>query len=282
MAGPATMAVAVLGALLSGWGTAAYLRDVLRGRTVPHRGSWLVWSVIALVALVAHGAGGGRWSLLVLGGQAAGNLAVLALAVRRGTGGVTAGNAALVLLAGFGVAGWMWSDDPVTAVACAALADGVGLLVLVPKIWVDPHSETTSTYALAGVTGLLTVVSLPAVETSLLVYPGYFCLANAATAQLISSRRRAVRTQAPAGVARLPAQSRYRSWSGWWGSTSRRTKCIPSPAGRVGPVVYPRSRSSTTSVPCQTCSSLASTYSSAPAISPTLISTPPGTNSPTR
>jgi hypothetical protein len=273
MAGPATVAVAVLGALLSGCGTAAYLRDVLRGRTVPHRGSWLVWSVIALVAMVAHGADGGRWSLLVLGGQAAGNLAVLSLAVRRGTGAVTAGNAALVTLAGFGVAGWVWSDDPVTAVACAALADGAGLLAMVPKIWADPHSETTSTYALAGVTGLLAVVSLPAVEASLLVYPGYFCLANAATAQLIASRRRAVGA---------PGQSRYRSWVGSRGSTSRSTKCIPSPAGIVGPAVYPRSRSSTTRVPCQTCSSRESRYSWAPATSPTLISTPPGTNSSTR
>lgn len=274
MAGPATVAAAALGAVLSGCGTAAYLRDVLRGRTVPHRGSWLVWTVISVVALLAHGADGGRWSLLVLGGQAAGNLVVLALAAGRGTGGVTAGNTALVGLAGLGVVGWLTLDRPLAAAACAAVADGAGLVALVPKIWADPHSETTATYGLAGATGMLALLSLPSAEASLLVYPGYFCLANAATAHLIARRRRAVLTGAVlegAVMARaggeLP-QSWYRSWPGWSGSISRTTKCMPSPAGSVGPELYPRSRSSTTRVPCQSCSSRASSQTSAPAISP--------------
>lgn len=278
MAGRATVAAAVLGAVLSCCGTAAYLRDVRRGRTVPHRGSWLVWSVIALVALLAHGADGGRWSLLVLGGQAAGNLAVLGLAVRHGTGGVTPGNVALVGLAGLGVAGWLTLDQPIAAAGCAALADGAGLLALLPKIWADPHSETTSTYALAGVTGMLTLAALPAAELSLLVYPGYFCLANAATAQLIAGRRRSLTVPPPAGR----AQSRYRSWSGWSGSTSRITKCIPSPAGSVGPALYPRSRSSTTRVPCQTCRSRLSSQISAPAAVPSSTSVLPAVNSASR
>ena len=33
-------AAGVLGVILSGVGTLAYLRDVAHGRTVPHRGSW--------------------------------------------------------------------------------------------------------------------------------------------------------------------------------------------------------------------------------------------------
>ena len=185
-------AAGVLGVILSGVGTLAYLRDVAHGRTVPHRGSWLVWSAIAVVAATAQAAGGGRWSVLVLTGQAVGSLVILALAVRRGVGGVTPANAVLVIVAAAGVTGWVLLDDPLAAASGAALADGAGLLAIVPKIWADPFSETSVTYGLAGTTGLLAVVSAHSVDVSLLLFPGYFCLANTATAQLISRRRRTV------------------------------------------------------------------------------------------
>jgi len=184
------VAAGIAGAILSGVGTLAYVRDVLRGRTVPHRGSWLVWSLIAVVAALAHGADGGTWSLLVLAGQAVGNLVVLALAVRRGIGGLTWGNAVLVGVATLGVLGWMRLGDTTSAVLCAALADGAGLVAIAPKIWADPFSETPATYGLAGATGLLAVLAVPAVEVSLLLFPCYFCIANTATAQLIALRRR--------------------------------------------------------------------------------------------
>jgi hypothetical protein len=218
----------VVGVVLSGVGTVAYVRDVLRGRTVPHRGSWLVWSVIAVVAAVAHGADGGTWSLLVLAGQAIGNLVVLGLAVRRGVGGVTWGNALLVGVAMLGVLGWIRLGDTTSAVACAALADGAGLVAIAPKIWADPFSETPVTYALAGVTGLLAVLATPAVEVSLLLFPCYFCIANTATAQLIALRRRArrrpvtrwlVRTRFVYGAVMLGLLCSYPTTSGdGWGT----------------------------------------------------------------
>jgi hypothetical protein len=189
------VAAGLVGAILSGVGTLAYVRDVLGGRTVPHRGSWLVWSLIAVVAALAHGADGGRWSLLVLAGQAIGNLVVLALAVRRGIGGLSWGNALLVGVATLGILGWIRLGDTTSAVLCAALADGAGLVAIAPKIWADPFSETPATYGLAGATGLLAVLAVLAapaatVEVSLLLFPCYFCVANTATAQLIALRRR--------------------------------------------------------------------------------------------
>ncbi len=75
---------AFFGAVLSLVGTGLYLRDIRRGLTTPHRGSWLVWGVISVLAALSHRAEGGGWSLLVLGGQAFATLLVLACAVRCG------------------------------------------------------------------------------------------------------------------------------------------------------------------------------------------------------
>lgn len=192
LAPAAPVVAAALGAGISLIGTGCYLRDVRRGVTTPHRGSWLVWAVIAVLAAASHAADGGRWGLVALVGQACATLAVFVLAVPHGVGGITAGNAVLLTVAGLGVLGWIGLDDPATASTCAALADGAGLVAIVPKIWADPHSETAATYALAGLTGLLTILAVGRAGPALLVFPIYFCLANTATAHLIVLRRRAV------------------------------------------------------------------------------------------
>ena len=121
-----------------------YLRDTWRGSTVPHRGSWLIWSVLEVMAVGAQGADGARWSLLPLVVQAAGTCLVLALAVRRGQGGLSRVDLGLLGLAALGLAGWMAVDEPVIATACVVVADLLAALMMVPKAWREPHSETLS------------------------------------------------------------------------------------------------------------------------------------------
>ena len=187
----------VLGAGLSLVGSGLYLRDIRRGSTKPHRGSWLVWSVIAVVAALSHGADGGRWSLLVLAGQALTTLAVLVAAIRCGVGWLTPANLVMLAVAALGVLGWITLTDPAAASACAAVADGTGLAALLPKTWADPASETMATYALAGATGLLCILAIQEWDPALLVFPVYFCLGNSGTAAFIGLRRRALRRTTP-------------------------------------------------------------------------------------
>ncbi len=182
---------AALGAGMAAIGNLAYLRDVRAGRTVPHRGAWLVWTLIAVVAAVSHGAGGGRWSLVVLSAQSVGCLMVFGWSIRCGVGGLTRANLALLAIAGAGVAGWLTLSDPVAATCGAVVADSAGLVGVVPKIWCRPHSETLATYALAAATGLLGIVAAGSTDAAVLIFPAYYCVANALVARLIAVRRRA-------------------------------------------------------------------------------------------
>src|SRR4051812_39711912 len=92
--------------------TVPYVRDTLRGTTVPHRGSWLIWSVLEIVSVEAQRADGARWSLVPLVSQALTTTLVCALAVRLGSGGLGQGDLALLALAGLGVVGWQAADVP--------------------------------------------------------------------------------------------------------------------------------------------------------------------------
>src|SRR5215204_2233492 len=120
------MAQASLGVLAGILGAAAmvpYVRDTVRGVTLPHRGTWLIWGSLAVVVCVSQRADGASLSLLLAGAQVLLNALVIVLAVRRGEGGMSAPEAVMLALAGGGVAGWIVADEPVVAIACVIAAD---------------------------------------------------------------------------------------------------------------------------------------------------------------
>ena len=182
---------------------APYVRDTVRRSIRPHRGTWLIWTVLAVVVSLSQRADGGSWSVAMAVAQAATNGLVLALAIRFGTGGVSALDATLIALAGAGVAGWLLARDPLLATACVVAADLIAAAVMVPKTWRDPGSETLSTFAWASLAGALSAAAVGALERSLLLYPVNYCLVNGGLALLIGVRRGAARRQREAdGVVR--------------------------------------------------------------------------------
>ena len=108
----------------------------------------------------AQGADGARWSLVPLVVQATGSCLVLALSVRLGQGGLSRVDLGLLVLAALGLAGWLSVDEPAIATACVVVADLLAALMMVPKAWRDPHSETLSTFVLASASGALTAMAV--------------------------------------------------------------------------------------------------------------------------
>ena len=184
-----------------------YLRDTWRGSTFPHRGSWLIWSVIEVVAVGAQAADGARWSLVPLVVQAAGTCLVLALSVRLGRGGLSRVDIGLLLLATLGLAGWLAVDEPVIATACVVVADLLAALMMVPRAWRDPRSETLSTFVLASASGALTAMAVGALSVPLLVYPVYFVAVNAGLAAVIIRGRRVLDRRADQAAKASPVIS---------------------------------------------------------------------------
>src|SRR5688500_8457945 len=87
-----TEIVPVLGVLAGAIGVAdtiPYVRDFLRGSTRPHRGTWLIWGVLAVVVCLSQRADGASWSLIMASTQAVLTSLIFMLAIHRGEGGVT-------------------------------------------------------------------------------------------------------------------------------------------------------------------------------------------------
>jgi hypothetical protein len=198
-------AVVVLGlaaGLIGVLDTIPYVRDTLRGSTRPHRGTWLIWGVLAVVVSLSQYADGASWSLVMAGVQAVLTSLVFVLSVRRGEGGVSPADIRMIAIAGAGVTGWIVADEPIVATACVVAADLIGAALMVPKTYRDPQSETLITFAFASLGGALAAGAVGAIDVSLLLYPVYYCVINGAIALLIWERRL---TRAGAAAPRAPA-----------------------------------------------------------------------------
>jgi hypothetical protein len=179
----------VLAGLVGVADTIPYARDTLRGATRPHRGTWLIWGVLAVVVCLSQRADGASWSLVMAGAQAVLTSAIFGLAIRMGEGGLSAADAILIAIAGAGVVGWVVAEEPILATACVIAADLIAAAMMVPKVYRDPGSETLVTFALASAGGALAAGAVGAADASLLCYPLYYCVVNAAIALLIHHRR---------------------------------------------------------------------------------------------
>ena len=190
--------VAVLGlsaGLIGVFDTIPYVRDTLRGSTRPHRGTWLIWGVLAVVVSLSQYADGASWSLVMAGVQAVLTTLIFALSIRWGEGGLSPAEMVMIAIAGAGVAGWLVADEPLVATVCVVAADLIGAAMMVPKTYRDPESETLVTFGFASLGGALAAGAVGAIDVSLLLYPVYYCLINGAIALLIWQRRSVLRVQ---------------------------------------------------------------------------------------
>jgi hypothetical protein len=148
---------------------------------------------------VSQRADGASWSLALVGAQSVGPLLVVVLAVRYGEGGRNRAQWLLLALAALGISGWAIAGDAWIATMCVVTAYSMAVLLMLPKIYRDPRSETLATYALGALSGLLAAAAVGHWRPSLLVYPGYVAIANGLTAIAIVLRRRGAPAISPLG-----------------------------------------------------------------------------------
>jgi hypothetical protein len=182
----------ILAGILQLVATAPYLRDVLRGSTRPQRATWGIWTTLGLVVLSSQWASGASWSLVLTVGQVVSCGAIFALSLRRGVGGASRFELALLGIAALGVVGWQIAGNPVVATCSVVVADLIAVALMLPKAYRQPRSETLETYAIGVVSTLLALLAVGAGTPSLLIYPVYLLVADSAVVAVLWLRRRAL------------------------------------------------------------------------------------------
>jgi hypothetical protein len=185
-------AFGVIAGILALVATVPYLRDIVRGSTKPQRATWMIWTTLSFVVFASQWASGATWSLALTAGQAIAGGTVFALALRRGVGGVSRIELALLGLAGLGVVGWLLAGNPVVATCSVVAADLIAVALMLPKTYRQPRSETLSTYAIGLVSTPFALAAVGSTTPSLVIYPLYILAADSAVVIMIVLRRRAL------------------------------------------------------------------------------------------
>lgn len=169
-----------------------YLRDVIKGKTVPHIYSWFLWGVVTSIAFalqVSDKAGVGAF--VTLGAAVmCGVVIVLSFFVHRGKRDITKLDTAFFLLAFVSLAFWLIAKQPVISAILAATTDLLGFVPTIRKSWQKPFSETLSLYALNTLRFGLATLSLQHYSIITALYPISWFIANGLFACMLIFRRR--------------------------------------------------------------------------------------------
>jgi hypothetical protein len=153
---------------------APYIRDVLRGRTVPCRTSWLVWSVLSTIAFASLAYEGATYSLVFVGLQAGGTIVVFGLSAAFGRGvRLRAIDLAALAAAGAGMVLWWATADGVWALGLSIAIGAIGGVMTALKAARQPRSETLATWLAFTASAVLALLSVRAPDPVLLAYPAY-------------------------------------------------------------------------------------------------------------
>ena len=189
---PMQAAFGILAGILQLVATAPYLRDVLRGSTQPQRATWGIWTTLGLVVFSSQWASGASWSLVLTVGQVVSCGTIFVLSLRRGVGGASRFELALLGIAALGVVGWQLAGNPAVATCSVVVADLIAVGLMLPKTYRQPRSETLETYLIGVVSTVFALFAVGAATPSLLIYPLYVLAADSAVAAVIYLRRRAL------------------------------------------------------------------------------------------
>jgi hypothetical protein len=154
--------VIYIGAALNLAGTATYVLDTFRGRVQPNRITWFIWALapfITFAAQLSKGVGIEALTTFMAGFMPL--LIFLASFVNKNAYWKASrfdwicGGVSLVALAL-----WAVSGEGLVAIGLAIAADALAAVPTVIKAYQEPSSESPTAYITAGVSGLLTLLTL--------------------------------------------------------------------------------------------------------------------------
>jgi hypothetical protein len=184
--------LAMLGSVIAAGGTFPYVLETIRGKAKPRIVTWLTWALLTGLASAAAFADGqvAAGVFALLGMLATATITVVGLRY----GDRSYGRLDIVCMASVivGLVLWQVFNSPAIGVWAAIIIDFVGLVPTYKHAWQAPHEETTMTYVLVFIGGMLTTGSVIAAggsSVTALGYPLYTALSLGVIVGIIMYRK---------------------------------------------------------------------------------------------
>lgn len=185
--------IAFTAVVLSVIGYVPYIRDTLKGKTMPHVYTWFIWGLNAAIAFalqVSAGAGVGALvtlTVLIL------NSVVIVLGLRIGKKDITTSDTVFFVLSFIALGLWLLAKQPVLSIILVATIGALGFAPTIRKSWNKPHSETLFLYWLNTFRHTLSLFALQQYSIVTWLYPATWVVLNGLFSLMLIVRRRQLR-----------------------------------------------------------------------------------------
>lgn len=181
----------VLSLILSGMAYAPYIRAMLKRQIRPHLLSWIVWSLISLIAYLAQqsgDAGAGSWAV---GFSTLCCSFIAVCSFWYGERRVTRFDWLCFLCALAAIPLWRLSSNPLMSLLLVMGIDTFAYGMTFRKTWIHPHSETVGIYLIDTIKYVFAILAMGHYSLLTVLFPLYIIAAEGTVAAMILFRRRA-------------------------------------------------------------------------------------------
>ncbi len=167
-----------------------YIIDILKRKTKPHVYSWIIWTVLQLIgvmAMIDGGAGLGVMSLLI-GAILCGFIFILSLFY--GTHNIKIFDTICLIGAIISIIFYFFIHNTLLSIIIVTVTDLVGFMPTFRKSYEEPKTETISTYVLSSISSLFALFALSNITFTTSLYLISLIVSNGLCALIIFLRRK--------------------------------------------------------------------------------------------
>lgn len=150
------------------------------GKVKPQRTTFLIWTLLGLIAIFSQLAKGATNSLWLPSLQTFGGIIILLLSIKHGVGGFNKRDYVAIFIVVLGLIAWSLTKEAAIALYIVIFIDAVGLYLTLHKTYLIPESEAKLAWMLSSTGGLFTALAVGNFNIILLSYPIYIIFSNAA------------------------------------------------------------------------------------------------------
>jgi len=167
-----------------------YIIDIFKGTTKPHSYTWLIWTILQTIGVVAMLKGGAGLGIASLSIGAVLCAFVFVLSIFYGTHNIKLFDKVCLVGAFIAIGSYFFFRDPLLSVLIVITTDLVGFLPTLRKTYEEPNTETVSTYLLSSLSSFFALGALSIFTFTTSIYLISLVITNLICALVILYRRK--------------------------------------------------------------------------------------------
>lgn len=176
-----THVLVLVSAAISVYGSAAYIRDTLKGTTKPNRVSFGLWALAPLIgtaAALSADADGWATVRIFMSGLMPLLIFLASFINPQSFWKLTTFDFLCGAFSVLALIIWVLADSPIMAILFAAIADGFATIPTLVKAWKYPETETGITYVMSFIAAIIIIPAIPVWNIENAAFQIYLLVAN--------------------------------------------------------------------------------------------------------